>query len=83
MAVRTAILLERELYRQMDRMARRMGVPRSRLFARAVEEFIDRQDGGQAVSQINKAYSRPESKGDAKVRRLVKTKFRKLVEGTW
>jgi metal-responsive CopG/Arc/MetJ family transcriptional regulator len=40
--MKTAISLPDALYREADRTAKQMGIPRSRLFAQAVEEFLNR-----------------------------------------
>jgi len=41
--IKTAISLEDALFRQAEGLARRMKVSRSRLFATALEEFIERR----------------------------------------
>ncbi len=55
--VKTAISLSQPLAKRVDAWARRMKVPRSRLCAMALEDFLRRQENKELVRRINEAYS--------------------------
>ena len=82
-AIKTAISIDARLFQRVDRLSKRMRIPRSRLFSRAVEEFIRRHDSQELVRRINKAYANGETGEERAVRRGMLGSFRKLVEGTW
>jgi predicted transcriptional regulator len=54
--VKTAISIPDELFREVERCSRRLGVSRSRLFADAVREYLARQrfppDATEAWNQV-------------------------------
>ena len=82
-AVKTAISLEKELFESVNRLSKRMRIPRSRLFSRAVEEFIRRHDSDELVRRINQAQAKGETRKEKSVRRGMLRNFSRLVEGTW
>jgi metal-responsive CopG/Arc/MetJ family transcriptional regulator len=66
--VKTAISVGAGLFKEADAMARRLRVPRSRVFVMALEDFLERHRNRQLLDRINKAYA----KGlDAEERRLL------------
>jgi hypothetical protein len=81
--MKTAISIDDGLLQEADKTARRMGVSRSRLFALAVGDFLQRQRREQMLLRLNEVYaSGPETKEKllpkgikAKVRRAVKERF--------
>ena len=80
--VKTAISVPEHLFEQMDKLSNRMGVPRSRLFARAVEEFIERRRGEELTAKLDRAYAEGESAEERKLRRASARAFRRLLEGS-
>lgn len=52
-SMKTAISIPDDLFSAAEATARRMGIARSQLFAKAVEEFISNHDRGEITSQIN------------------------------
>jgi metal-responsive CopG/Arc/MetJ family transcriptional regulator len=53
--VKTAISLPDETFRRMDRAAKRLGVSRSELFARAAESWLDAVGDDETTAAINRA----------------------------
>lgn len=51
--IKTAISLSDLIYREMDSLARQLRVPRSRLFALAAEEFLQRHRKKELIKKIN------------------------------
>jgi metal-responsive CopG/Arc/MetJ family transcriptional regulator len=54
--MKTAVSLPDTLYEKAEQTASYMGIPRSQLFARALEEFISKHNGEMITEQINKVY---------------------------
>jgi metal-responsive CopG/Arc/MetJ family transcriptional regulator len=55
--VKTAISIDKPIFKQMDILAKNLNVSRSRLFAMAAREFLQRHDTIQLLEQINEAYN--------------------------
>ena len=55
--VKVAVSVERALAQRADDMARRSGTPRSRLYARALEEYLTRQENEALLRDLNEAYA--------------------------
>jgi metal-responsive CopG/Arc/MetJ family transcriptional regulator len=54
--VKTAVSLPESLFKEAERMARRLGIPRSQLFARALEEFIRSHDRRAITERLDEIY---------------------------
>jgi metal-responsive CopG/Arc/MetJ family transcriptional regulator len=54
--VKTAISIEKPIFEQMDILAKNLNVSRSRLFAMAAREFLERHNNIELLKSINKAY---------------------------
>lgn len=54
--VKTAISIEKPIFEQMDILARKLNVSRSRLFTMAAKEFLQRRNNIELLKQINAAY---------------------------
>jgi metal-responsive CopG/Arc/MetJ family transcriptional regulator len=80
--VKTAISLDAELFAEAQRTARRLGVPRSRLFTFALREFLAQQENQQLQERLNAVYAAAPAKART-VPAGIKRKHRALVEGTW
>jgi metal-responsive CopG/Arc/MetJ family transcriptional regulator len=55
--VKTAISLPDDLFAEAERLARELGVPRSRLFADALKEYIRRHRASSITSQLDAVYA--------------------------
>ncbi|HET9706721.1 MAG TPA: ribbon-helix-helix protein, CopG family [Gemmatimonadales bacterium] len=53
--MKTAISLPDETFRRVDRAAKRLGVSRSELFARAAENWLDALEDDGTTEAINRA----------------------------
>jgi predicted transcriptional regulator len=56
--MKTAISLSDTLYKKAEQTALYMGIPRSKLFALALEEFISRHNGNMITEKINEVYEK-------------------------
>lgn len=80
--VKTAISLDADLFQEAQKAARRLGVPRSRLFTFALREFLAQEENLQLLERLNAVY-RPSASAGRSVPAGMKRKHRALVEGTW
>ena len=82
-AIKTAISLDGGLLREAEGVARRLKVSRSRLFATAMEEYLEGRTNRELLRAINAAH---EGAGDAegvRLRRVRQVRHRKAVQGEW
>ena len=56
--MKTAVSLPDQLYEEAERTAQSLGIPRSQLFARALEEFIALHKRESITERLNRVYSR-------------------------
>lgn len=55
--VKVAISVDGALAQRADEMARRSGTPRSLVYARALEEYLTRQENQALLRDLNEAYA--------------------------
>lgn len=67
--MKTAISLPDDLYRTGDALARRMGLSRSELYARALAEYIAKHRASQITRRLNAVYAAEDSHLDPAVAR--------------
>jgi metal-responsive CopG/Arc/MetJ family transcriptional regulator len=80
--VKTAVSLDKSLYEQIDTLAHKMKVSRSRLFAMALENFLRHHENEQLLQEINRAY-RDEPDQAQQTRQGMRRLHRKVLEGEW
>jgi len=56
--MKTAISLPDRLFDEAERTAQSMGIPRSQLFAKALEEFIEHHRRENITERLNRVYSK-------------------------
>jgi metal-responsive CopG/Arc/MetJ family transcriptional regulator len=81
-SVKTAISVPADLFEQMERLSKQLRIPRSRLFARAVEEFIGRRRSAELTAQLDRACAVEDSAEERKFRRHAAGAFRRLLESS-
>jgi len=59
--MKTAISLPDTLFAAAEATARSMGIPRSQLYAQALEEFISRKESKSITEKYNEVYAKPDS----------------------
>ena len=55
--VKTAISLDESLFQAAEEWAEKLGVSRSQLFARAVEEYVRRRENEELLQRLNEAHA--------------------------
>ncbi len=78
--VKTAISLEESLFHQIETLAQEMQIPRSRLFALAVEEFLQRRKSENLLESLNSVYASEPDSEDQVWLEWARTQQRKLLE---
>jgi len=73
--VKTAISMDEALFRQADRLARRLRMTRSGLFSTALREFLERHAAEDLVRAINAAHA---DGGDDEDRAFLRRASRRL-----
>jgi hypothetical protein len=80
--VKTAVSIEESLFERAEVLAEELQVSRSKVFAIALEQLLQRHEGKKLLEKINNVYAEPgvpdEKEADAR-----RTKHREIVEGTW
>jgi metal-responsive CopG/Arc/MetJ family transcriptional regulator len=68
--MKTAISIPDPLFKAAERAAKRQKVSRSRLYAKAIQEYLDRRRSTEITKALNKIYSTEPSELDPVLARL-------------
>ena len=81
--IKTAVSLREDLFEQVETLASEMKISRSRLFALALEEFLQRYQSQQLLERINAAYDEAPDPSEQALRRRMRRQHRQIVESEW
>jgi metal-responsive CopG/Arc/MetJ family transcriptional regulator len=81
--VKTAVSLPRRLFERVEEMSQEMKTPRSRLYARALQEFVSRHENQKLLEQTNAAYADFPDPTEERWLRFARRHHRHLAEGAW
>ena len=81
--MKTAISIDEGLLHKADETARRMGVSRSRLFALAVGDFLERQRREKMLHDLNEVYGESREPAEERLLKGIKRKVRRVVKQRW
>lgn len=81
--VKTAISLEGGLLREAEGLARKLKLSRSRVFAAAMGEFIERRRNRELLDAINAAYAGSGDAAETKLRNSMRRHHSRRVRGQW
>ena len=79
----TAISIQESLFDQVNDLAEELQIPRSQLFALAVEEFIKRFENRSIFEALNEVYDEASEPGEDALQEGMRRQQRRLVEGQW
>ena len=79
-SVKTAISMQEELFKEVNKLAGELHVSRSRLFVMAVQDFIKKKESQNLLSQINKAFSDHPDSEEINIQRKMRGKQSKKLE---
>jgi metal-responsive CopG/Arc/MetJ family transcriptional regulator len=81
--MKAAISIDDGLLQQADQTARLMGLSRSRLFAVAVSDFLQRQRHEQMLLRLNEVYTNQPEPAEKRLLKGIKAKVRRTVKDCW
>jgi len=82
--MKTAISLPDTLYEDAEKTAKSMGISRSQLFAKALEEFLNHHKKESITEKYNEIYSQINSKDISKMESINIMNLRELTKNdTW
>ena len=62
--MKTAVSIPDKIFRAADRLAKRKGLSRSELYARALAALVRQEDESEVTAQLNRIYSTSDSSLD-------------------
>jgi metal-responsive CopG/Arc/MetJ family transcriptional regulator len=77
------VSLQKPLFDEAEALARRLKIPRSRLFALALEDFVRRHENRELLRKINAACEGMPDASERTLRRRLLRRHRRLLEGEW
>lgn len=83
LTIKTAISIEKNLFDQAELIAKSMKVSRSRLFAIALQNFIEHRKNKELLAQINAVYVDEPDAWEQALRRKARRQHRRIEEGEW
>ena len=81
--MKTAISIDDELLQEADEAARLMGLSRSRLFAQAVGDFLQRRRREQMLLRLNEVYANDAGPAEKRLLKGIKAKVRRTLKERW
>jgi metal-responsive CopG/Arc/MetJ family transcriptional regulator len=81
--IKATVSLDKSFSEQIDSIANKMKVSRSRLFSMAVEDFLRHRENEQLLQDINKAYQGEPDQARQTQRQGMRLLHRKVLEGEW
>ena len=81
--MKIAISIDDGLLQEADETARQMGLSRSRLFALAVDDFLQRQRREQMLLRLNEVYAKGPEGAETRLLKGIKSKVRGAVKDRW
>ncbi len=82
--MKTAISIPDDLFKDIDKLAKKLQCSRSQLLADAARDFVEKQKNRDILDAINKAYSGNETDQEVTLRQKSKNHYAKLLkEENW
>ena len=76
--MKTAVSIPDDVYQEAERLANRLQTSRSRLYARALAEFVARHDEGRIAAAMNKVLDEVGSESDDFMREAARQALRQV-----
>ena len=81
--IKTAVSIDEALFERVDAVANELAIPRSQLFALAVEEYILQYENQKILEALNAAYDDSPDANEKDHLDRMRFKQRDIVEGEW
>lgn len=78
--VKTAVSIDKGLFEKAEALAQERGIPRSQVFAQALEEYLERLENQRLFDQINAAYEAQPDDEEIAYRRQFRRRHRQIAE---
>ncbi len=78
--MKTAISIPDELFLSAENTAKKLGIPRSQLFAKALEEFIQNHSKEKITEKLNEVYSNNGNKIESTISNISVSNLRKSLQ---
>jgi metal-responsive CopG/Arc/MetJ family transcriptional regulator len=78
--MKTAISIPDELFLSAENTAKKLGIPRSQLFAKALEEFIQNHSKEKISEKLNEVYSNNGNKIESTISNISVSNLRKSLQ---
>ncbi len=83
-SVKTAISLQEDLFKEVNRLASELHVSRSKLFVLAVQDYIKKEESKNLLNQINNAFCDTPNSDEITVQSKMRAKqAKKLKSESW
>jgi metal-responsive CopG/Arc/MetJ family transcriptional regulator len=81
--VKTGISLPKTLFTQVEELAQKMNITRSRLFSLALEDYLQRHRNRELFTQLNETYADGLDEEERVQLHQASHAHRRVVEGEW
>ena len=81
--IKTAISIDKPLFKEMNELAQELNTSRSRVFSLAAQEFIDRHRNQKLLQAINKAYEDIPDDKEESLRSIMRERHLRMVKDQW
>ncbi len=81
--VKTAISIDKPLFEKINNLADEMNTSRSRVFALAAEEFIQRHKNKELLNAINSVYDDVRDESESTLKSMMRSRHRNMVQDQW
>ena len=75
--MKTAVSLPDDLFDEADRLAKRLGLSRSRLYVRALEELLAKQSSSEVRESYDRVYGEEDPSASRAARAAARASFRR------
>jgi metal-responsive CopG/Arc/MetJ family transcriptional regulator len=82
-SVKTAVSIQKDLFEEAEKVACKMNVSRSRLFALALEDYLRRAQNRELLAQIDAANADEPDSAERTLHRRARSTHRRIVSGEW
>ena len=81
--IKTAISIDKPLFEQVDNLAHELNTSRSRIFALAATEFIQRHKNQKLLEALNAAYDDIPDVKEESLKSVMRSRHLKMVKDQW
>ena len=78
--IKTAISIDRNLFEQIEVLSKELNVSRSKVFAAAIEEFLERYENEKIFHALNSVYDDKSDDEELKLQENYRKYHKKLIE---